>query len=172
MGIWKNGIYREHTADEIAAAQKMKAVTALLERSRPLSESEITRLLISAQINTISVDDNTALRMLDYYPEWTPGTAYPAGHKVRYGGRLWRVRQAHTAQAGWEPSTDTASIWEQVCETHDGTLDDPIPYEGNMPLTVGLYYVQDYEIYRCTRDTGNPVYHALADLVGLYVEAV
>lgn len=27
-------------------------------------------------------------------------------------------------------------------------------------------------IYRCTRDTGNPVYHALAALVGLYVTEV
>ena len=27
-------------------------------------------------------------------------------------------------------------------------------------------------IYRCTRDTINPVYNALADLVGIYVEVV
>lgn len=27
-------------------------------------------------------------------------------------------------------------------------------------------------IYRCTRDMINPVYNALADLVGIYVEAV
>ena len=39
-----------------------------------------------------------------------------------------------------------------------------------MALTAGLYYVQDYVIYLCTRDTGNPVYNPLAELVGLYVE--
>lgn len=32
------------------------------------------------------------------------------------------------------------------------------------------YYMQDYAIYKCTRDTGNPVYHPLADLVGIYVD--
>lgn len=37
-------------------------------------------------------------------------------------------------------------------------------------LTNGLYYVQGYVIYRCKRDTGVPVYHALADLTGVYVE--
>ena len=43
-------------------------------------------------------------------------------------------------------------------------------YDGNMALESGKYYMQDYVIYRCTRDTINPVYHALAELVGLYVE--
>lgn len=53
-----------------------------------------------------------------------------------------------------------------------GTADDPIPYEGNMALENGKYYSQDGVVYRCTRDTGNPVFHALSELVGLYVEAI
>ena len=32
--------------------------------------------------------------------------------------------------------------------------------------------LQNSKIYRCTRDTGNPVYNALSELVGLYVEEV
>ena len=96
---------------------------------------------------------------------------YSTGYKVQYGGKLWRVLQAHTAQAGWEPE-NTASLWEQINETHAGTADDPIPYSGNMALESGKCYVQDYVIYICTRDTVNPVYNALAELVGLYVEIV
>ena len=57
-------------------------------------------------------------------------------------------------------------IIEQATES----LDDPIPYSGNMALTAGLYYMQDWVIYLCTRDTGNPVYHTLSELVGLYIE--
>ena len=64
----------------------------------------------------------------------------------------------------------TESLYERIDETHAGTIDDPIPYEGNMALTAGLYYSQGGVIYLCTRDTVNPVYNALADLVGLYVE--
>ena len=41
-----------------------------------------------------------------------------------------------------------------------------------MALESGKYYIQDYVIYCCTRDTINPVYNALADLVGLYVTEV
>ena len=139
------------------------------EPKPPLTENEVLALLIKEQINTLSVDDNTALRMLHFYPEWAEGTAYEAGYKVQYGGKLWRVLQAHTAQVGWEPET-AAALWEQINETHEGTLEDPIPYDGNMALESGKYYMQEYMIYLCTRDTVNPVYNALSDLVGLYVE--
>ena len=140
------------------------------ERTRPLTESEVSRLLIAQQINTLSVDDNTALRMVEFYPAWETDTDYPAGYKVQYGGKLWRCLQAHTSQTGWEPSTATASLWEEICESHAGTKDDPIPYSGNMALESGKYYIQDDVVYRCTRDTINPVYNSLADLIGLYVE--
>ena len=162
----------EYAPDELATLEADLRRASLMERSRALTAEEVSRMLITAQINTLAVDDNTALRMLEFYPEWAEGADYAAGYKVRYGGRLWRCVQAHTAQAGWEPSTGTAALWEQVCETHDGTLDDPIPYDGNMALTAGLYYHQNYEVYRCTRDTINPVYNTLAELVGIYVEVI
>lgn len=41
-----------------------------------------------------------------------------------------------------------------------------------MALTAGLYYVQEWVVYLCIRGTVNPVYNALADLVGLYVTAI
>ena len=138
---------------------------------RPLSQGEISKKLIEQQINTLAVDDNTALRMKSYYPEWESGVSYSVGYKVQHGGKLWRVLQAHTAQAGWEPE-NAVSLWEQINETRDGTIDDAIPYEGNMALESGKYYVQNDVIYLCNRDTVNPVYHALAELVGLYVEEV
>lgn len=133
------------------------------------AESEVSRMLIAQQINTLTVDDNTALRMKEFYPEWTADTEYTIGYKVQRNGKLWRVLQAHTSQAGWEPE-NAASLWTEICESHAGTLEDPIPYSGNMALESGKYYMQDGKVYRCTRDTGNPVYNALSELVGLYVE--
>lgn len=167
-----NGIKVEMTPEEITAMQAEQAAYEAYERNRPLTESEVTHLLITQQINTITVDEQTALRMLEFYPAWTAGQAYTETYKVQYGGKLWRCRQAHTSQAGQEPSIVTASLWEEVCESHDGTLADPIPYDGNMALESGKYYVQDGVIYHCSRDTINPVYNALADLVGIYVEEV
>ena len=159
----------EFDAEMAGIENRAQLQVAIYEKTRPLTESEVLAMLIPQQINTLAVDDNTALRMLDFYPEWAAGAAYTVGYKVRKDGKLWRVVQAHTAQVGWEPET-AASLWEQINETHSGTVDDPIPYSGNMALEAGKHYMQDWVIYKCTRDTGNPVYHALSELVGLYVE--
>lgn len=171
MKQFRNGriCERELTANELAQMEAASRRARLEEASRPLRSEEVLAMLIPQQINTLAVDDNTALRMLAFYPEWAAGAAYTVGHKVRRDGKLWRVVQAHTSQTGWEPE-NAASLWEQINETHAGTIYDPIPYSGNMALTNGLYYMQDWVIYKCTRDTGNPVYHALNELVGLYVE--
>ena len=170
MKNFVNGQYVELTQSEIAAMKVEQDRWALMEKSIPLTESEVTRMLIVQQINSLTVDDNTALRMVEFYPAWAAGTDYSIGYKVQHCGKLWRCLQAHTSQTGWEPSTATASLWEEICESHAGTLADPIPYDGNMALTAGLYYTQGGVTYLCNRNTGQPVYNALADLVGLYVE--
>ena len=163
------------TDEEIAELQEQADRDAervkVLERTRPLSFSEVQEMLVRQQINTLTVDDNTALRMVEFYPEWSAGQAYTAGYKAHRGGKLWRCLQAHTAQTGWEPE-NAASLWTEICESHDGTKYDPIPYNGNMALESGKYYIQGGVTYLCNRDTVNPVYNALSELVGIYVEVV
>lgn len=166
-----NGVYVEMDEAEVSEITRTKLASEKAERTRPLTAEEVTALLIKQQINALEVDDTTALRMAEFYPEWAVGVDYTAEYKVQRSGKLWRCLQAHTAQAGWEPE-NTPALWTEICETHSGTLDDPIPYSGNMALEDGKYYIQDYVIYRCTRDTVNPVYNPLAELVGLYVETV
>ena len=167
--IFDGATYRELTAEEIAVREAEQAALEVAERSRPLTAEEVTALLIRQQINTLSVDDNTALRMREYYPEWEAGQDYPEGCRVQRGGALYKVLQAHTSQDGWEPE-NAPSLWTEICESHAGTLTDPIPYSGNMALEEGKYYSQNGAVYLCTRDTVNPVYSDLAELVGLYVE--
>jgi hypothetical protein len=57
-----------------------------------------------------------------------------------------------------------------VDETHAGTYEDPIPYDGNMEIFKGLYYKQNGVKYLCIRDSGIPLYNDLASLVDIYVE--
>ena len=169
MKKYVNGQYVEYNEAELEAMQVENARYELIEKSRPMTKMEVLSMLIPQQINSLAVEDNMALRMTKFYPEWAAGIDYATGYKVQHGGKLWRCVQAHTSQAGWEPE-NAASLWTEICESHAGTIDDPIPYSGNMALESGKYYIQDYVIYRCTRDTINPVYNALADLVGLYVK--
>lgn len=121
--------------------------------------------------------DQEALEAVELHEEWKPGVAYtaenqrPVGHRVRSGDGLFKLRQEHTSQTGWEPE-NAPSLWKRVCEEHTGAQDDPIPYKTGMALVAGLYYEEEGVLYRCIRDTGAPVYHALSALVGLYVEKV
>ena len=106
-----NGEKMAMTAEEIAALQEETKLLNAVRQNQPMTESEVSRLIIAQQINTLTVDDNTALRMVEFYPAWATDTAYPAGYKVQYGGKLWRCKDpGHTSQAGWEPSINTASL--------------------------------------------------------------
>lgn len=171
MRIWSDGKVRDVTPEEIAQSQTQERLDAIAERHRSLTTEEVSKMIITQQINTLTVDDRTALRMKDFYPEWVSGATYEPGFKACHDGKLWRVRQSHTSQAGWEPEKNL-SLWEQVNETYGGTIDDPVPYEGNMTLIAGKYYYQDNVIYLCDRDTDIPVYQPLRELMGLYVKEV
>lgn len=171
MKIYENGTIRDMTAEEIAEYAEMAAREAAEAKHRPISESEVMSMLIKEQINTLSVDDATAARMTAFYPEWEKGKQYTVGYKVQYLGKLYKVVQAHTSQETWTPDI-TASLYERIDEVHDGSKYDPIPYEGNMTLYNGKYYSQSGVTYLCNRDTGNPVYNKLSELVGIYVEVV
>lgn len=171
MKICENGVIRDMTAEEEAEYAEMAAKAEAEEKHRPISESEVLSMLIKEQINTLSVDDATAARMTAFYPEWEKDKQYTVGYKVQYLGKLYKVVQAHTSQETWTPDI-TASLYERIDEVHDGTKYDPIPYEGNMALVSGKYYSQSGVTYLCNRDTGNPVYNKLSELVGIYVEVV
>lgn len=120
-----------------------------------------------------SLDDSDALDGIELFPEWAPDTDYARGVRIRWVGKLWRTRKAHRSQAEYPPSIYTASLYEIVERPGEGdTPENPIHYEGNMTLVNGKYYEQDGIVYRCTRDTGVPVFAALKDLVGIYVEIV
>ena len=162
------------TSEEITAMQDAAARAEVEEKHRPLSFSEVQEMMVRQQINTLDVDDQTAVRMTEFYPEWKDiigKTVDKSGYKFQHNGKLYKTIPAtHTFQSDWVPGVGTESIYTRIDEEHAGTLADPIPYDGNMALTAGLYYTQDGVTYLCTRDTGIAVYNALSELVGLYVE--
>lgn len=147
---------------------------------------EVMQRLVEEEKKEISKRKLNAEEMLavkSLYPRWgediKEGDAVTKGMKFLYtDGKLYVVRQDHTILPHYYPSVNTAALYEEITPEYNengeemGTLDNPIPYEGNMALEEGKYYSQDDVIYLCNRDTINPVYHALKDLVGLYVENV
>lgn len=160
----------------VATTKEMVRKDLEIETPEPVSTnvpriSDITRLM-AITINTMNLSDSDALSVKSLYPTWESkiGTEVKKDEKLQDGGKLWKVLQPHTVQEQYRPGTGTESLYTEISETHAGTAEDPIPYNGNMELENGKYYSQNGKVYKCTRDTDIPVYQALADLVGLYVE--
>lgn len=118
-------------------------------------------------------DDAKALENKDLYTSFDKliGLTVPIGYKFTYEDRLYKTRQDNLLiQEQYKPSIDTAALYEEINEINQGTLEDPIPYNNNMELFEGMYYIQNEVVYKCTRNTGTAVFHDLKDLVGIYVE--
>lgn len=128
--------------------------------------------LVKILVNTATIDDADALKIKSVYPRFDElvGKSATAGMKFLYGDKLYKVVQAHTFQSQYIPGSGTESLYAEINESNSGTASDPIPYNNNMALENGKYYSQDGVVYKCNRDTVNPVYNPLKDLVGLYVE--
>lgn len=125
---------------------------------------------ITKEINTYDLTPSEALQVKERHPKWKIGIDVVKGHRYQYGEDLWECIQAHTTQENWKPSLETASLWKRVDEEHAGTKDDPIPYAPPMEIFKDKYYTQSKVLYKCIRDSGQPLSHNLSDLVGNYVE--
>lgn len=69
--------------------------------------------------------DEQALEAAAIYPAWDGEAAYEKDDRVRYGERLYRCLQAHTAQADWTP-TAAVSLWAKVLTSETG---EALPWE-------------------------------------------
>ena len=124
-----------------------------------------------------AITDEQALLVKSLYPTWEDLVAQnktvESGYRFICDGKLYKTLQpSYTFLEIYKPGIGTESLFTVINETNAGTLEDPIPYEGNMELFNGKYYSQNGVIYKCIRDSGQPLYHALSDLIGLYVEKV
>lgn len=120
--------------------------------------------------------DAEALTVKGVYWQWEDlvqiGTTVYKGYRFRYGDKLWRTEQPkYTFVGHYIPgAVGTESLFSVIDESHAGTYEDPIPYDRNMEIYAGLYYIENGITYLCTRSSGQPLYNDLSALVGHYVE--
>ena len=89
MKKYVNGKYIDLTPEEITAMQEESERAELAEKSRPLTADEVNRLIIRQQINSLSIDDATASRMVDYFPALTwDGSLVKTGTRINWHGTL------------------------------------------------------------------------------------
>lgn len=168
-----NDEWVEITQEDVERIRKAKGQTISVEIPEEVNtQLELTAVLI----NTIELTDEQSLQFKSLYPKWESfiGKSLEANFKIQYNDRLYKVRQKVNTvldQEGYRPGeSGSEALYEEVNETNAGTLEDPIPYNNNMELFEGKYYSQNGVTYKCTRNTGQAVYHDLSQLVGIYVE--
>ncbi len=88
--------------DEAAAYEAVSA--ALPEWDDPRDAlDEVLSILTDEQAETVT----------DAFPQWSVGTQYAVGARVRHGGLLYRCVQAHASQADWAPDV-ASSLWART----------------------------------------------------------
>lgn len=116
-----------------------------------------------------TADDQTAAKAVELYHAWAVGLTVEVGDRLQYGGKLYKVIQAHTTQADWTPDI-TPALFTVIDIEHAGTVDDPIPWALNMECFSGKYYTWESVLYKCIRDSGIALAYSPDQLLGNYFE--
>lgn len=132
--------------------------------------------------------DKQALTVKNLYTDWEDdpvGYEYkmenPFDQRRNHNGGLWKLKKSHAKQLDWYPGADP-TLWEQIVEGHEGTLEDPIPVPDSVTTSgftyvYGKYYKEGEEIYLAKREGKNDgeeetLYFAPSALIGQYFEKV
>ena len=129
--------------------------------------NKLRELIVKA---STSLSDTDALQAVELFDEWEPDTEYERGDRRRHEGTLYKARQSHTSQSIYPPNI-TPALWEVVAPEGKGdSPDNPIEYDQSMAIEKDKFYRENDVIYICIRDSGVPLYTALANVIGNYVE--
>ena len=70
------------------------------------------------------------------FPGWAAGNAYTVGERLAYGGKLYKVLQAHTSQADWTPDV-AVSLFAEVLIPDPGTIPEWVQPGSTNPYMKG-----------------------------------
>lgn len=109
------------------------------------------------QMFAATLTDDQAMEVATVYPAWESGRAYAQGDLLTYGvnavgdPQLYRVAQAHTAQADWLPS-ETPALYTPIGLTDAGYPVWSQPTGALDAYNAGDIVEQNGVLYRSTID--------------------
>ena len=96
---------REKKLDEYAKAQAMKVPS--VENSMAIT---FVTLAEKGDIDEVTAGEHTEL-----FTAWEAGVSYAQGNIRRYGDKLYKCLQTHTAQEDWTPDASPA-LWKNIAD--------------------------------------------------------
>ena len=115
------------------------------------SEARIYRMRIEEA--AASLPDEDALDAPEMFPRWKPDMDAPAGMRMYYEGKLYRVVQGHRTQEEWPPDR-TPALFTEVAEPGE------IPVWKQPTGAQDAYMAGDHVHYP---DADGPVYVSTVD---------
>lgn len=144
--------------------------------------------ILLARMQARALSDVEALQVKNLYNAWEKdviGYAYsmdnPDDKRRTYDNRLWNLQKDHNKQEDWYPGADP-TLWMEVIEGHEGTLEDPIPVPDSVTTSgfeyeYGKYYIENDIIYLAKREgkedgEKEKLFLPPSSLIGQYFEKV
>ena len=113
---------------------------ALNELGIANNEATDFRATVDALIQSMADKEAIASQVL--FPNWQSGKSYALDERVRYGGKLYKVLQAHTSQDDWTPEVAASLFACLLIDEEGGTIQ-----EWTQPDSTNGYSVGDQVMY-------------------------
>lgn len=155
MQVYEKGVYKtaERNADEAERATE----EFLTSVSRPLTDFEILRIDMRQRVNSLSIDNQTAGRMIDYFPTMkevcAEGALIPAKTRIRDDNDpsvIWRatVDLWNTSENSPE---NAPTLWDKIAY-HHGIRIIPDEISATMAWMNGELGYKDGHVYKSGMD--------------------
>lgn len=148
-------IIQDSKADiQIESLSDLEQITANIEQINEAKEA------IKYSINSLNLSNNDTIKYKDYLPDWNDyiNKSLPKDFKFRYNNQPYKTLQYINIVLENQTPDIVYSLYKIIDEEHDGTLQDPIPYQQQMSIEKGKYYIQYDVVYLAVQDmpTGMP----------------
>lgn len=157
MRICENGVYRDMTEEELAQMEAESRRMKIEDTSRPLTDSEILRIDMRQRVNSLSIDNQTAGRMIDCFPLMSE--VCEAGALIR---AKTRIRDDADPEVLWRNSVDlwnnetnspknAPTLWDRIAY-HDGIRIIPDEIPATLAWEFGELGWRDGHVYKSGMD--------------------
>lgn len=139
---------------ELNSIEDLEQITANIE------EIDKAKNAIKYSINALDLSNNDTIKFKDYLPDWNDyvGKSLPINFKLQYNNQPYQTIQYINVVLSDQTPDIVYSLYAIINEEHEGTLEDPIPYQQQMAIEKGKYYIQYDVVYIAIQNmpTGMP----------------